>query len=288
MTDKPELQTAFEELNAVVTDLVARGRQPLLQGVKPALQVRTNRAFDERALGFATFLDFVRAAEQAGFVSTQPVPGGRRIDPRSPTATTPTPKPQIRRDLWAAFTDWSGRRGYAWDVDREFVETPRDDESETPIGGRSGSRLVPIMPISEATNLSWAREFIEKQPADPFAQVVRTVLEAPDATFVRFALVARADSEFVGAWRAFRVGRIADAIRTWAARHALDVDPYSPVESTPSLVDIRPVETELPHGSSRESTDHLRTAIKRAIDKMSPAELRELRLPVGSLEGTGL
>lgn len=287
MDGKPELQLAFEHLNAVVTDLVVRGRQPLLQGVKPALQARTNRAFDERALGFATFLDFVRAAEKAGFVSMRMEAGGRRIDPCSPASTAPTSKPQIRRDLWAAFTDWSGHRRYAWDADREFVETLQDHGSEKSVEAHQSSRLIPIQSISEATNLGWIREFIEKRPDDPFGQVVQTVLDAPDATFVRFALVARADPNFIGAWRAFRVGRIAEAIRTWAARHALEIDPYSPIESI-SPLGVTPIEHEPVREVARGSVENLRTAIKCAIDKMSLAELRELRLPVGSLEGTGL
>jgi hypothetical protein len=281
MTDQLDLSTAFDELNAVVSDLLRRGRKPLIQGVKPALQVRTGRSFDERALGFATFLDFVRAAEQAGVVTVRQVSSGRWIDPVRRAIESSPQNPRIRADLWVAFNDWSGRKRYTWDADRQFVEVQPADEGAAAPAPRPGTRLIPIVPIAEETQLQWARDFLAGHPNERIAESVQPTLETGKGSFVRFALLIRADSRVAAEWRAARKARVAEAIRSWAARHALDVDPYSPVES-------RSIETAHHEASPDEPVDQLRAAIKRAVDRMSPSELRELRIPVGSLEGSGI
>jgi hypothetical protein len=288
VTDQPDLGAAFDELRAVVSDLVERGRKPLVQGVKPTLQRRSGGQFDENALGFASFGDFVHAAELAGAVHTRPAPGGRLVEPGPPArdarallAAEPTrvrqPRLQIRRELWRAFTDWSGRRDYAWDRTRQAVVAWRLESHDA---GSASTAFVPISPIPEEEQIQWAQNFLAEHTASPVIEPLTTILGGGLGSFVVFSRFIRTDRELTAEWAARRKHLVADAIREWAQQHGLEVDPYSSVGRGSFA-------TETPPEAPQDGVERLRTAVKRAIDQMSPAELRELRLPVGSLEGSG-
>lgn len=290
MTDQRDLEAAFAELRAVVSDLVERGRKPLVQGVKPALQRRSGGEFDENALGFSSFGDFVRAAELAGAVHTRSAPGGRLVEPGPPArdalvlraAESPRavrqPRLQIRRELWRAFTDWSGRRGYAWDRTRQTVVGRRlESHDASPVS----TAFVPISPIPEEEQIQWARNFLAEHTASPVIEPLTTILGGGPGSFVVFSRFIRTDRELTVEWAARRKQLVADAIREWAQQHGIEVDPYSSITSGSFAAETPPEEPQ-------DRIERLRAAVKRAVDQMSPAELRELRLPVGSLEGSGL
>lgn len=267
--------SAFDALRDAVADLQLRERKTLIQGVKPNLQVKTGGQFDERALGFEAFGDFVRAAAAAGVIRLTRERHGLALS--VPASAGPGPSPirsRIHHDLWRAFTDWSHERRYAWNDERRAVES-FPAQGGPPIPGH----LVPIPHASEEEQLAWAREFLDRQKGSRVAAALRASLGG-DGAYGRFSLLIRSDARLEGEWHDERRSRIADAIRGWAIERGLDVDPYM----TDQVVAIASADDPDAEGS----VERLRLAVKAAVDKMSAAELRELRLPLGSLEGSGL
>lgn len=267
---------AFTVLRESVDDLVRRERKPRIQGVKPTMQVRTGGRFDEHALGFPTFAAFVDAAVAAGVIAQRRDPGGRLLMPIGTSLTVSTGRPSIRQDLWKAFTDWSGRT-YVWDRDtRSAHEKPANDD------GTAAERFVPIPSASEAEHLDWARQFVERNAGDRTADALLVVLSGEDARFEQFSTLIHSNPRLEGEWKGERRRRVADAIRAWAEDAVLGIDPYATVETSLSTSDVQPM------SDSSDPEVRLRAAVRQAVDRMSVSELRELRLPLWSLEGTGL
>jgi len=263
--DGTSVEAAFAELRDAVVDLVNRGRQPLIQGVKPALQRRTGRAFDERALGFHSFREFVEAAAAEGFVSIRRTQHGPRIEPPTRLLASPTGRPRIRPDLWAAFTGWSGGRRWVWDParTRAISAAPGDDIP----GG------IEITPSDAATHVQWAREFLGDNSDAKSAEGLLLVLNNSDAPYEQFSRLIRADSRLDGEWRGFRRRKVVDAIKKWAEENQVSVDPFGPAD-LPEPARPEPVEDQL---------EPLRTLAREAIEHMSASELHDLRLPLGAV-----
>jgi hypothetical protein len=268
---------AFAVLHETVDDLVRRERKPRIQGVKPGMQFRTGGRFDEHALGFPTFAAFVEAAVAAGVITQRREPGGRLLMPVGTSLAISTERPSIRQDLWKAFTDWSGRM-YVWDRDARIAheKTTTDDE------GTADDRFVPIPSASEAEQLGWARQFVESNTGDRTADALATVLASGDARFEQFSTLIHSNPRLEGEWKGERRRRVAEAIRGWAEDAGLDVDPYAAVDTAVLASDVRRA------SDAADVEVRLRAAVRQAVDRMSLSELRELRLPLWSLEGTGL
>jgi hypothetical protein len=268
---------AFAVLRETVEDLVRRERKPRIQGVKPGMQLRTGGKFDEHALGFPSFAAFVEAAVAAGVITQRREPGGRLLMPVGTSLAINTGRPSIRQDLWKAFTDWSGRT-YVWDRDaRTSYERTTDDT-----GAVDAERFAPIPAASETEHLGWARQFVESNAGDRTADALLTVLAGEDARFEQFSTLIHSNPRLEGEWKGERRRRVAEAIRAWAADARLDVDPYATVETPLPAIDVGPV------SDAADIEIRLRAAVRQAVDRMSLSELRELRLPLWSLEGTGL
>jgi hypothetical protein len=278
----PRVRAAFDVLRDVVADLQLRDRKTLIQGVKPRLQVETGGKFDEQELGFESFGAFVQAAAAAGVIHVARVRHGFALSlPGStPDAAQTQTRPRINHNLWRAFTDWSHDRRYAWDPNRRVVVTFPVDEENEENATLIPENLVPIPPASGEEQLEWVREFLEAQKGSRVADALLSMLDGDDA-FEQFSLLVRSEPRLDGEWRGQRRSRVADAIRSWAQEQDVQIDPYMEDE----IVAV-PVLSSVP--SSEDPVERLRSAVKYAIDKMSAAELRELRLPLGSLEGSGL
>src|SRR4051794_8106622 len=89
------LQTAFELLSAVVSEMHEAGRRTYAASVKPELKRRTHGGFDEAQLGpgYETFRQFLDAAADAGVVTVSPAPRGPDVEILPPGATSPGPRP---------------------------------------------------------------------------------------------------------------------------------------------------------------------------------------------------
>jgi len=189
VTTNDAIQNPYYLLATTARDLCAGGRRALGAVLKPELFRRYN--ITEQQLGFVKFGDFLRAAQQAGFVELRFTPGGdlevcptaSGVSPLStqvgfPAALTspvpvaapvsqpttwPAPQPatavRVRPDLWNAFTSFSA----AW-----VYDVPRDLAYKAPglIGGeRLGSNLLRI-PLALDRTVEWMRAFAEMQDPD--------------------------------------------------------------------------------------------------------------------------
>lgn len=284
MSDQ-ELTQAFDALRAVVEDLVQRDRKTLVQGVKPALQTHTGNTFDERSLGFDSFGAFIRAAVDRGVVRQRRVRGGWLVEPiTGPTPTQGARSKGIRSDLWTAFTDWSGRKSYAWAIEDGRVEvTPAKGFGGSANSVAHGNGLVAIPAAAEADHVDWAKEFLGAHNQERrTVEALNDVLNSQALPYAKFALMIRSNPRLESEWKAERRERVEKAIREWATNHGLTIDLRAETPEPPSLGAVTTEFTE------EEATSQLRNAVKLAIDRMPASELRELRLPVGSLEGTGI
>lgn len=272
-------ESAFGALRNVVSDLKTRERKTLIQGVKPALQLASGGEFNEQALGFRTFREFVDAAESAGYVSKTRTMSGLSIEPGPGDLPSRSRLPRVRPDLWRAVLDWSAHKTHWWDPQRRHV-VDLDSTAAVP------ADLVRLEPLSRDTHKAWALDFLSHHESSSIAPgLVAALQHSEEGGFEQFSRLIRADARLNGEWQGERRRRVADSIRAWANVNGLEVDPFAP---TPIFDETNRSQVEVDRGVEDAGVRQLREAVKRAVDRMSPTELRQLSLPVGSLEGSGL
>ena len=257
-----QVEAAFEQVEAVVGRLVSRGRSTTASAVKLAM-LALDEPFDEHAMGFAGFQEFLEAAQSAGHVRLervgsgpnppvvvqQPLPQALLFEPTSPPETR-----EIRKDLWQAFVDWSGS------AQRYF-----DERSGRALRGDSIPEGAPaIEVISRAVTLTWMREFAGAQ-FDPAKSALEVALadSKPARTFAQS--VRRLN--LIEAWIEHRRTRVAEHIDRWAEASGVSIDPFGPMP-------------EIVLTDRNASIDTLRAVARQAIDRMTEAELNDLKLPL--------
>ena len=283
----PDLAKTFAELQQVVADLQARGRKSLVQGVKPQLQ-RKIVGFDETALGFDTFGAFIRAAEQAGYVTTRRV--DRQIEVDLPPGVEPVAQPtvgprvpRVRKALWDAFTDWSGEHPRYLDtesggiVELEPGTGDRDDAMEQLVR-QNPERFIEVSVASRDAHLAWAREFLALRDRHRLVPFLRIALDNEDESIESFSRLIRYDPELSAEWRVARRRHMADHIQDWAREHGIDVDLEGQDRSPKPAPSDSHVHSEADRGVD-EAT--LRALAHRAIDRMSLGELHDLPIRLG-------
>lgn len=212
-----DLNRAFALLHDAVEDLVAQGKIAATAGVKPEMQRRSYGGFDEHRLGFATFRDFIRAAEQAGVVRvTHHGPGVTHLATVEGPVAVPGSAPamrRIRRDLWEAFFDWHRAPRY-WDAhDQRVVEEAAPSPGER--------RFFLITPISLDQQVDWMRAFADALD-DPLAEALRAVLDTPRPAQA-FAALLRTNRHVQVLWNQRRLDLVAEHISRWAGAHGLGI-----------------------------------------------------------------
>ncbi len=244
---------ADELLTAVLNSLWRKHRRPILGSqLKAALLEQARKAdveFDERALGYKSFADYLRN-NLAVAVETRPgsdlvvSPAHEQTSPRGPQALW------IRPDIWRAFVSFPREgeyRGYDASSDKVY----RGPEINAPAGA------LPIVPVPKGLQLEWRREFIRSAGQGSSLEGVN--LESVSA-FRDFSAKIRARPDLQQAWNVTFSNHVADYIRTWSETHGLPADRW--------LVQ----EQRLPRDVRRE--------IYNMLDSLSVEELLELKVPL--------
>lgn len=252
-----DLKHAFALLHDAVEGLVAQGKTAATAGVKPEMQRRSYGGFDEHRLGFATFRDFIRAAEQAGVVRvTHRGPGVTHLAPVDGPLAAPRSAPtsrRIRHDLWEAFFDWHHVPRY-WDArDQRVVEEAAPSSGE--------QRFFLITPISLHQQVDWMRAFANALE-DPLAETLRVILDTPRPAQA-FSALLRADRHVQVLWSQRRLELVAEHIGGWAAANGLQI----------------PIWQE----TGVSASGNLRALLHRAIDAIPEDELHLVALPASAL-----
>lgn len=259
-TEISDLKHAFELLRDSVEGLLAQGKIAATAGVKPEMQRRSYGGFDERRLGFATFRDFIRAAEEAGVVRvTHRGPGVTHLAPahgREPVAAPgsgPTLR-RVRRDLWEAFFDWHHGPRY-WDArDKRVVEDAAPGERDP--------RFFLITPISLDQQVEWMRSFAS-EVEDPLAEALRAVLDTRRPAQA-FAGLLRTNRRMQILWNQRRLDLVAEHIGRWASAHGLEISIWQEA------------------GVSADDGD-LRALLHRALDAVPDDQLQLVALPASAV-----
>jgi hypothetical protein len=216
--------------------------------------------FDEKALGYARFLDFVRAngvGEVLGRSGTDVLiaPTGQSLE-LTRQATSSRPAARIRAEFWDAFLrfpDRDRRRAYDPDSDR-ILDLPADD---TPPAG-----VIPIDPVDKETQIGWRRDFLVGLGDSPLAEEAGHL--SPLGGFAVFSVLLETHPAIRSDWyRAWR-NQVDEAIRNWASTHGVRDGVWIEAER-------------------RQSDEELRARIYRVLDTLPVARLRELPIPIGWL-----
>jgi hypothetical protein len=247
------LNNAFQLLASAVRDVHSKGRPCLAARLKPELRRRTNFSFSEQQLGFAKFGDFLRLAQNAGFIQLTPTPGGdwEVWPPGAARNFQPAPEPvfqgtafpsaqivhhseespiprgivRVRPDLWNAFNSFSS----GWVYDRQKDMAYREHPGTSSTGGSEQAAGVDLIPIPAGRDrvVEWMRSFAKMQQPEAGTRLLGT-LEGYGSTY-QFNNAVRLDFKVHRAWREFHIRQVIAVVNSWAALN--NVHPKSIVTS---------------------------------------------------------
>lgn len=216
-----ELEASYELLREVIESLYSRRHSPV-----PGALVKTqliaaadsrNFTFNERDLGFSSFLEYVKSVPG---IAIQIRPGSDML--LAPSSATDTlsayasPLPIIRRDLWRAFLSFpiqSTVRIYDPDEDRVFYDS-------TPTTHKGPE----IEPISKEQHLEWRRIFAEEQPEPARTELLTSLGQGGMSVFTEFARRLRETPAIMHAWNRYLQKKVCDRVAEWGQRHGISED----------------------------------------------------------------
>lgn len=303
---------AFEEAIGLLTNAIQglrdRGRASTAAGVKSEMRILSGNGFDNTPLGYASFRDFLRAAEQRGAVTTV-APGAPGADMLVLLPDEPPPPGSrrtviVRPDLWRAFMDWSPGRLHVYDrvtdraLDVAAEPAPLEPELHAAVRGVAAAgddRYVPVPGVDADEQLAWAAEFAGSV-AGAARDKIRAALTNP-RPLAALAEAMREDPQTSAAWQHERQDRVLQRIEAWSSERGLTVDGSLEVLRGPSAARKADAPATGRHGSAVPPADGGRRPAGPAADKtrdgeavrerilmilarMPLAELLRLRIPV--------
>jgi Uncharacterised protein family (UPF0158) len=292
---------AFGLLHDVVADYETSGRKPLIQGVKPEMQRRSEGRFSEAVLGFASFRTFVEAAVTAGYVSASHDSGSHSVllhvegveaKPFTKSRRPAGPKRTraIRPDLWKAFVDWNPALGRVWDKDEEValtfgIEAANEDDDKRnrrKFYESHPERFIAIPRIAFETQLDWMREYGESLGDKRHARVLLSLLKADEKPVNAFMSYLRDHEELSPDWNMLKTAKVRGVIEAWIRDNKLMRDildgPADQGEGNGRTLSSRPGSAEGVTSVSDE--DGVRGLVLRAVSRMPLADLLRLKIPV--------
>lgn len=298
MNSPPLNEYYFAILRDEVVETISRGRKALAAGLKPRLQTKSNGAFDEKILGYATFKQFLDAAEQHGYVALRLTPSDVEVlaspiaDETSASQTRPAPGrgQQIRSDLWKAWIDWSEdvARVYDRELDKTELfpaqESPAEPEQIATLRAAvatNPTRYVPIRPLSTDETLAAMRSFADGWPNGVERAELLQSLEAasPQEAAVAFTRRVKHHPPAASHWHQTRMKQVADAIADWAASNSIELTYIVDSERRTAPASTRESAAPGPRSQDAASeSEAMRRKILEAVGRMPLSEL--LRLPI--------
>lgn len=288
---------ALNLLIQTIADLRSQGRRAYGATLKQELKRRTLGQFDETALGFLRFGDFLRDAEGRKLVSISRSPGGdveaqlavsTELD-RRPIESIDQQRSVVRKDLWSSFIDW--REGMVRLYDKVLDQTAMFPAQESPLDSpivveqrrawaSSPDRFVEIEHISMDEQLAWMRDFIS-HVQNPVAKRLLEEAAAGAHPHVDFARMVKAIPQLGSQWHQTRLSRVSRVIGDWTERNRLQIDILVPsVKAATTEATVR----ALAASPDEPRLQRLRRLLHRAIDRMSEAELATIQIPIGLLD----
>lgn len=227
-----KLLTQLLSLSSPAPELGAR----LKQRLNAALVTQGLDAFNEKALGFRKFSDYlmrvhghlvaVQRPEGAGDIlvslkhSTPSSQTGEQVqaDVSAPSAT-----PVIRTVVWQAFANPDPDRKRFLGPQGRIVHYLEGSGSEVrQVVEAAPQQYKQIEPISGVTQSGWMREFLETAPLDQAEKSALEPMIGEPYSSTLNATFTRALGKHGRAWSRFRTTRVSDIIKEWVRAHDID------------------------------------------------------------------
>jgi hypothetical protein len=252
----------------------------LKQRLNEVLTKRGEDRFNERALGFRKFSDFLESqplrwtierSQNGGDILVRTAPTAK-LRPVS-TITAPTNAATFRNDVWQAFVNPDPKRKRFLSLNdltvKHFVAGDLDSPKLHLINA-SPQNFAEINPVDRTSQTTWMKEFLDGLPLQLRDRAPIEAMIGVEYTSSINVAFTRALGSHGNAWRRYRTDRIATLIDQWAEKAGL-----SPA-SLRKPADL--AQTGDP-ASRPPKTPDVRTKIHKLMELVSEDDLERLILP---------
>lgn len=215
----------------------------------------TGGKFKERDYGARRFIELIKSLPELVSVDETTLPPAVRL------LEKPAPQAQherLRRDLWQAVMDYSSDTQYVWDPSGEARPRSTEDPEELP--------SLPTISAEEMATLR--KKFADQVLANPANLAVADRVREWAEKGYRTAYLPQ---HLRSAWNQELTSEAVARVRKWFQDRHID-EPVALLLEPPR---------EAPEPQT-ESTDALRSFILRAVESMTPAELKRVELPASA------
>lgn len=271
------------------------GQDPTASQVRLRMGELSYGGFSLNRVGIRRFRDLVDLAASEGLVVVDTRPAGDiRISPPSDADSPDSPDLAFNGAIWRAMVDWRPNMLRVWDTrDRRarFIpEHPVPLEPERFASVRNEilgneDRFLHLPHLTSADQLQLLREFAAGEALGGDQRQLLAAALASSRPIQRGLQILRdLDESASRRWSDLLRSSVRQRLATWAAETAGAPSPDELMEPIPAPEPTLPIE-ETKHKPRDEaaSVTALRAAVHRAVDSLSPDELRALQLPAGAL-----
>jgi len=205
----------------------------LKQRLNKALNSNGRPRFDEKALGYRKFAEFLHDTlsdyitidlpATPGDLSVSlkriPLPAAHKAPPRQDS-------PRIRSDVWQAFTNPDPLRKRFFQRDNRAILhflSKRSESYQEQLNGNP-QNFVEIEEISAQNQIQWMHELLDEIKLESGERAPLEALISAGYSSSANAAFTRALGEHEEKWRRYRTRRVAKTIETWAQEHHVAYD----------------------------------------------------------------
>lgn len=303
MTDGPHLGDSLQLRHEALTLLVRAvedlkdedGQDPTASQARMRMGELSYGGFSLSRVGFRRFRDLVDLAASQGLLVVDSRPAGDiRIAPPAAAGGPESQDPAFNSAVWRAMVDWRPNMLRVWDTqDRraQFIpEQPVPLEPERFASVRSEilaseDRFLQLPHLTFSDQLQLLREFAASESlTGDQAQLLDAALGSNRPIQRGLQLLRDLDESASKRWSDILRAAVSHRLEEWAEQ-----TPGAPrldllTEPSPAPEPALPLEeTRRRPREEAAGIAALRAAVHRAVDSLSPDELRALQLPAGAL-----
>jgi hypothetical protein len=263
-----QLKDALEFMREIVNDSFAKKGIPITGAALKVRLIRkaeaAGKTFQERALGFRNFVEFVLSDKdlaverrEVGDFSVKPIEAGPVELPASRSELTASKliksassSPRIREDLWFAFMSFP-KPGFRREYNRETDKVLYPPDSAPRAG-------IVIESIAREQQIDWRKEFSGTIDAGVRESLLQA-LSAPNP-FREFSIALKLQPDLLKKWNSFLFSKIHPVISSWAEQNKIP--------------------TEVWQLARTDGQDSQRRALYRLLDQVPIEELLEITVPL--------
>ena len=199
------------------------GRPPTASEVRLEMKRRTYNGFSPEALGYVRFRDFLAAAESTEIIRIDRQRKGDVAITLPSEQLAEVASPQLRSDIWKAFTDWNPEviRYYDLEESRAIMlprePAPLEPERYGSLRGRIANHpdlFIEIFPISQQAQLDWMAEHVQSVPSVEVQGMLQNALHEPKPA-KNYVSVLRKFPELLAEWHSHLRERVYAEVMKW-------------------------------------------------------------------------